>query len=94
MLFRGRRSGLFWERHPDSKQPLVRWYQIVERTSFADFAALRRALPGADKVGRLIVFNIAGNKYRLIAAVHFNRGKIYVRHLLTHAEYDRGEWKP
>jgi mRNA interferase HigB len=84
---------LFWERHPDSKGPLVRWFQIVERTKFADLAALRKTFPSADRVGKLIVFNIAGNKYRLIAAVHFNRGKVYVRHVLTHAEYDRGAWK-
>jgi mRNA interferase HigB len=84
---------LFWEKHPDSKTSLVRWYQVVDRTDFADFAALRSAFPGADKVGKFIVFNIAGNKYRLIAAVHFNRQKFYIRHVLTHAEYDRGAWK-
>jgi mRNA interferase HigB len=85
---------LFWERHPESKGPLVRWFQIVARTAFSDFASLRKTFPNADKVDKLIVFNIASNKYRLVAAVHFNRGKIYVRHVLTHAEYDRGEWKP
>jgi len=41
----------------------------------------------------LLVFNIAGNKYRLIASIHFNRGKVYIRHVLTHQAYDRGEWK-
>ena len=40
-----------------------------------------------------MVFNIGGNKYRLVASVHFNRGKVYIRHVLTHAEYDRGGWK-
>jgi mRNA interferase HigB len=44
-------------------------------------------------VGEFVVFNIGGNKYRLIAAVHFNRRKVYVRHVLTHAEYDKGKWK-
>lgn len=39
------------------------------------------------------MFNIGGNKYRLIAAIHYNRGKIYVRNVLTHAVYDRGGWK-
>jgi mRNA interferase HigB len=39
------------------------------------------------------VFNIGGNKYRLIAAIHFNRQKVYIRHVLTHPEYDRGRWK-
>jgi mRNA interferase HigB len=44
-------------------------------------------------VNKLTVFNIGGNKYRLIAAIHFNRGKVYIRHVLTHAEYERGHWK-
>ncbi|CAN2042828.1 mRNA interferase HigB [Candidatus Magnetomoraceae bacterium gMMP-15] len=54
---------------------------------------LRSAFPTADKVNDLIVFDIGGSKYRLIASVHFNRGKIYIRHVLTHSEYDRGAWK-
>ena len=54
---------------------------------------LRATFPSADTVGDLIVFNIGGNKYRLIASIHFNRGKVYVRHVLTHREYDRGAWK-
>ena len=41
----------------------------------------------------LVVFNIGGNKYRLITAIHFNRQKVYIRHVLTHEEYDRGAWK-
>ena len=84
---------LFWEQHPDSEIPLSRWFRAVEQTSFGSFAELRAALPSADKVGELVVFNIAGNKYRLICSVHFDRGKIYVRAVLTHQEYDRGGWK-
>jgi len=44
-------------------------------------------------VGNLIVFNIGGNNYRLITSIHFNRAKVYIRHVLTHAEYDRGDWR-
>lgn len=84
----------FWEQHPDSKTALVRWFQIVRRTTFEDFASLRRTFPTADLVDRFTVFNIAGNKYRLVTSIHFNRGKIYVRHVLTHREYDKGAWKP
>lgn len=47
----------------------------------------------ADQVGKFTVFNIGGNKVRLIAAVHYNRNKIYIRHVLTHCEYDAGKWK-
>ncbi|NJN84696.1 MAG: type II toxin-antitoxin system HigB family toxin [Caldilineaceae bacterium] len=81
---------LFWERNPDAETALQRWYRIVYLSSFASFAELRQTFPSADKVGDLFVFNIGGNKYRLIASIHFNRGKVYVRHVLTHEEYDRG----
>jgi mRNA interferase HigB len=84
---------VFWERHPDSKEPLLRWYKIVEKSEFTSFESLRATFPSADKVGDWIVFNIGGNKYRLIASIHFNRGKLYIRHVLTHKEFDRGGWK-
>lgn len=83
----------FWEQHPDSQSSLIRWYKIVGKAEFSSFGELRQTFPSADKVGDLIVFNIADNKYRLIASVHFNRNKVYIRHLLTHAEYDKGAWK-
>lgn len=83
----------FWERHPDTEQPLQRWFKIVTQTDFESFNALQQTFPSADKVGDVIVFNIGGNKCRLIASVHFNRGKVYVLHVLTHEEYDRGAWK-
>jgi mRNA interferase HigB len=83
----------FGERHPDSKNPLSRWYKIMKKSDFASFNELRNTFPTADKVGDLIVFNIGGNKYRLIASIHFNRSKVYIRRILTHPEYDKGAWK-
>ncbi len=83
----------FWERYPDSERPLARWHRIVSRTQFDSFAELRMTFPSADLVGNWVVFDIGGNKYRLIASVHFNRGKLYIRHVLTHQEYDKGGWK-
>ncbi len=83
----------FWTQHPDSEKPLARWFKIMQRTDFTTFEILRATFPTADKVGDFIVFNIGGNKYRLIAAIHFNRGKVYIRHVLTHQDYDRGDWK-
>ncbi len=83
----------FWERHPDSEGPLRRWYTIVRKSDFKDLAELRGTFPSADWVEGLIVFNIGGNNYRLIAAIHFNRGKIYIRDVLTHKDYDQGAWK-
>ena len=66
---------LFCEDYLDSKGALSRWFKIVKGTQFKDFAALRETFPSADKVGDRIVFNIGGNKYRLITSVHFNRGE-------------------
>ena len=83
----------FWERHPDSKSPLSSWFKIVQRTNFRNLEELRAAFPTADQVGDWIVFNIGGGKYRLITSIHFNRGKVYIRNVLTHREYDRGAWK-
>jgi len=83
----------FWESHTDSKTPLARWYKVVSKTDFQGFAELRRVFPSVDRVDDLFVFNIAGNKYRLITSIHFNRGKVYIRYILTHKEYDRGGWK-
>ena len=71
----------------------MRWFKIVQKTGFTCFAELRAVFPSADKLHHWIIFNIGGNKYRLITSIHFNHGKVYIRHVLTHAEYDRGDWK-
>lgn len=84
---------LFWERHPDSQTALARWFKVMQLTQFRNFSDLRATFPSADKFDDWIVFNIGGNKYRLIASIHFNRGKVYIRHVLTHPEYTRGTWK-
>ena len=79
--------------HPDARAPLNAWFTIVRKTDYASFADLRMTLPSADQVDRFTVFNIGGNKFRLIAAIHYNRKKIYIRHVLTHDEYDRDAWR-
>ena len=83
----------FQENHPDSKSSLSRWFKAMRKTNFNSFSELHAAFPNADKVSNLIVFDIGGNKYRLIASIHFNRGKVYIRDVLTHSEYDKGAWK-
>ncbi|WP_374759850.1 type II toxin-antitoxin system HigB family toxin [Iodobacter sp.] len=83
----------FWTRHPNAQSPLQAWFRTVESEAFVDFNDLRTTYPSADYVDGLTIFNIGGNKYRLIASIHYNRHKIYIRSILTHAEYDRGSWK-
>lgn len=88
-----RRLTEFARTHPDARAPLNYWFAIVRKTDYASFVDLRITFPSADQVGRFTVFNIGGNKFRLIAAIHYNRQKVYVRHVLTHAEYDRNTWR-
>ncbi len=83
----------FCQRHPDCARSIEAWYKIVKFAKFNNFVELRMTFPGADRVGKLTVFNIGGNKARLIAAIHYNTGKLYIRHVLTHREYDSGKWK-
>jgi mRNA interferase HigB len=88
-----KRLNEFAEKFPDTKSALASWYATMKKGSFSNFAELRAVFPTADRVGKLTVFNIGGNKVRLIAAIHYNREKVYIRAVLTHAEYDEGRWK-
>ncbi len=83
----------FADRHPDTRNALAHWHRLMKRGAFRSLAHLRETFPSADLVGKLTVFNIGGNKVRLIASHHFNRQKVYIRAVLTHAEYDTGAWK-
>ncbi len=83
----------FGNKYPGSIEALDRWYRIVKHSDFNSFAELRKTFPQADQVGKFIVFNIGGNKYRLIAYIVFSTKRIYIRYVLTHTEYDKGNWK-
>lgn len=83
----------FWIKHPDAENPLQAWFRTMESKNFTDFNDLRTTFASADTVEGLTVFNIGGNKYRLIASIHYNRKKVFIRAVLTHPEYDRGNWK-
>jgi mRNA interferase HigB len=88
-----KRLNEFAEKHPTARPGLVHWFQLVRKNNYSNFAALRLAFPHADQVGKFTVFNVGGNKVRLISAVHYNRRKVYIRAVLTHADYDAGKWK-
>lgn len=79
--------------HPDSRSALENWFHIMDKTDYSAFTELRKTFPSADKVKNLTVFNVGGNKVRLVVAIHYNTKCVYIRHVLTHAEYDKGEWK-
>jgi len=84
--------------NPDAASALHRWMRLVRPARWRKLQEARQMFGSADEVrmksGRnVVVFNIGGNKYRLIAAVHYNLGRVYVLRFLTHAEYDRAKWK-
>ena len=83
----------FVKKYPDCSTAFESWYRIVKQTDFSSLNELRQTFPSADIVGNLTVFNIGGNKARLIAAIHYNTHRIYIRHILSHKEYDRGYWR-
>ncbi len=80
----------FSGRYPDAKVPLEAWYRILKGRAYGSPHELRADFPTANFLGaRRTVFNIGGNKYRLVVDMRYDLGRVYVRDVLTHAEYDR-----
>jgi mRNA interferase HigB len=87
----------FAETHEDAAPPLRAWFKLARRGRFRNLVELKRTFASVDMVPvnerDFYVFNIGGNKYRLVTATHFNTQRLFVRHILTHAEYDKERWK-
>jgi mRNA interferase HigB len=80
----------FWRRHPDAEMPLRSWYAIARRAVWRGPAQVKADYRNASFIANnRVVFNIKGNDYRLVTAVHYNRGLMFVRFVGTHREYDR-----
>ena len=78
----------FYEKYPDAESSLRSWNKITRLAQWQNFALVRETFSSADQVSKLTVFNIGGNKYRLITFIDYQTKKVFVRHILTHAEYD------
>lgn len=79
----------FLAKHPQAETPLRAWYADASRAIWKNPADIKVAHRNASFVGyNRVVFNIKGNDYRLIVAVHYKRGMMYIRFVGTHAEYD------
>ncbi len=79
--------------HPYADEPLQGWRRVIERNHFGHWAELKAVFRAVDKVGELTVFDIGGNKYRLIAYIRFEKQIVYIKAVLTHRDYDKGAWK-
>lgn len=84
---------LAWEQYADAEKPLRKWYTVMKILQPQNLAELREYYPSADQVGRLTVFNIRGNRYRLIVRIDYKYGKVFIRNFMTHAEYDKDDGK-
>jgi mRNA interferase HigB len=88
----------YWTQYPQARSSLEQWLMRTKAAHWSSIADLRQTFPSADPVrvtsGRtVVVFNIAGNRYRLLTAIHYNMRKVFILRLLTHAEYTRETWK-
>jgi mRNA interferase HigB len=88
-----RRLREFSQDHPDAKEALDHWYNAARKARWRNFSDLRATFGSADQVGKFVVFDVGGNKYRLIVHIYYNDAVMLIRHVLTHREYDKGHWK-
>lgn len=80
----------FWERHPDAEQPLKAWYTDVKRARWTSPVDIKKVYQNASFVANnRVVFNIKGNAYRIVVAVQYPFGIVYVRFVGSHEQYDR-----
>jgi mRNA interferase HigB len=84
----------FAAEHPQADAPLKGWRRSVEKNRYANWSDLKASFNSVDRVGDLVVFDIGGNKYRLISYIRFEKQIVYIKAVLTHQEYDKGAWKP
>jgi mRNA interferase HigB len=83
----------FCKQHVDCCDALDDWYIIANKANWRNLVEVQAVYSQAEAVGNFTVFNIKGNKYRLIASIAYEKQVIYVKYVLTHAEYDKDNWK-
>jgi mRNA interferase HigB len=79
--------------YPDIGQVIEVWYAVVKQAKWNNLEDVRKIYRDAEAVGNFTIFNIKGNKYRLIVGIDYSSGTVYYKYLLTHAEYDKDKWK-
>ena len=89
---------MFWEAYPDSERALRTWFKIVRMATWKSPNEVKETFNTVDPVvvssgATVMVFNIMGNNYRLIACFHYDKARAYVLRVLTHTEYDKDKWK-
>ncbi|MBD2131040.1 type II toxin-antitoxin system HigB family toxin [Sphaerospermopsis sp. FACHB-1094] len=82
------------EKYPDAQASIQTWIKLVKLQEWNSFADVKTTVPFApDQVKNFVIFDIGGNKYRLITCINYKKKAIYIRDFLTHAEYSKDNWK-
>jgi len=86
----------FAEEYPESLEPLKTWHEVASKVMWLDSTEVKSVYPHADAVGKCTVFNVGGNSFRLVVQFDFEAQVVYVKKVMTHAEYSRkngAQWK-
>jgi mRNA interferase HigB len=83
----------FWQVHKAAEGPLKAWHQVVTDADWENPSDVKAIYNTVDQVGKKLVFNLGGNKFRLIAVIDYERHRVFVRAVLLHKDYDKGKWK-
>ena len=83
----------FWLNHPNAEVSLRYWYKLTTQHKWQSFNDICQTFPSASQVKNFVVFNIGGNNFRLITYIDYQSNKVFIREVLTHAEYDKEYWK-
>lgn len=83
----------FKVKHADCGDAIDNWYKVANKANWSNLIEVQSIFSKAEAVSNFTVFNIKGNKYRLIVSIDYEKQVIYIKYILTHAEYDKEEWK-
>ena len=84
---------VFCEKHREAFIALNYWYKVARQATWASFPEVKQTFNTADYVVPFVVFDVGGNKYRLIAEINFRRQVLFIRDIMTHKEYEKGAWR-
>ncbi len=83
----------FCQKHSDSCDAIYNWRRIASKADWKNLNDVQKTYRTAEAVGSFTVFNIKENHYRLIVDIIYASQRIYIKYILTHADYDKGKWK-
>jgi mRNA interferase HigB len=84
---------MFWLQNKESEKPLRVWYKLLEKSLAGNYMELKQTFNSADVIEDYTIFDVGGNKYRVIVQIYYQYGRAYIAEVLTHAQYDETSWK-